>query len=102
MLRSFRSSSVCTSRRRWRHRSDVNTENLSPITLPETFGRALSGAGWCNQTGFVSVGISLNRPTYIIAYLLLNFISNEFIIRSNNYKLHTYIHFNYSIQVMSN
>ena len=102
MLRSVWSSSVCTSWRQWPHRSDVSTKNVSPITLPKTFGGALSGAGRCSQTGFVSAGISLNRPTYIIAYLLLNFVSNEFIIRSNNYKLHTYIHFNYSIQVMSN
>ena len=39
---------------------------------------------------------------YIIAYLLYNFVSNEFIIKSNNYKLHTYIYYNYFVQLMSN
>ena len=39
---------------------------------------------------------------YIKAYLLQNFVSNEFIIKSNNYKLYTYIYYNYFVQVMSN
>ena len=40
--------------------------------------------------------------TNIIAELLQNFVSNEFIIWRNNYKLHMYIHYNYSVQVMRN
>ena len=62
MLRSVRSLSVCTSQRRWSHRFDVNIEDLSPTTVPETFGGALSGVGRCSQTGFVGAGISLNMP----------------------------------------
>ena len=34
--------------------------------------------------------------------IVIDFIGNEFIIKSNNYKLHTYIHYNYSIEVMRN
>ena len=63
MLGSVRSSSVCTSRCRWLHRFNVGIEDLPPTTVSETFNRALSGVGWCDQTGFVSVGISLNRPS---------------------------------------
>ena len=32
----------------------------------------------------------------------MNFVSNELIIRRNNYKLHTHIHYNYSVHVMRN
>ena len=53
---------MCKSRRRWLHRSDIGTEDLSSTTMPETFSGALSEAGWCGQTGFVGAGISLNRP----------------------------------------
>ena len=31
-----------------------------------------------------------------------NFFSNEFIVRSSNYKLHTQIYYKYYVQVMSN
>ena len=46
MLGSVRSPSVCTSWHRWPHLSDVDTKDLSPTTVLETFGGALSGAGW--------------------------------------------------------
>ena len=62
MLGSVRSSSVCTSQRRWLHRFDNSTEDLPPTTVPETFDEALSGVGRCSQTGSVGAGISLNMP----------------------------------------
>ena len=62
MVGSVRSSSVCTSQRRWPHRFDVNTKDLSPTIVPETFGEALSGVGRCSQTGSVGADISLNMP----------------------------------------
>ena len=63
MLRSVRSSLVSTSRRRWLHRSDVDTEDLLPTIVPETFNGALSGAGRCGQTCSLSAGISMNKPS---------------------------------------
>ena len=32
--------------------------------------------------------------------IVIKFISNELIIKSKNYKLHTHIYYNYSIEVM--